>query len=202
MIAMTTEETALLSSGALGVAALIELDFAAPIGTVRYTSWSSDIVFGGATYKGIGHILAVPDVKYSAEPNNDQHTLAICSADLSVLALALGPSSTYVGRRARLYTLFIRPDGTPLPVRRLYFTGVMEPVAVSEDDDGSGVAIGRIELPMRRLGLARSRHAEGIRATHAQQQIDYPGDWGLSGMDKMLKSQVWYSREFQRASQS
>lgn len=202
MIAMTAEETALLSSGTLGVAALIELDFAAPIGTQRYTSWSSDIVFSGLTYRGIGHILALPDVKYSAEPGHDQHTLAICSADLSVLALALGPSSTYVGRRARLYTLFIRPDGTPLSVRRAYFTGVMEPVSISEDDDGAGTTTGRIELPLRRIGLARSRHAEGIRATHAQQQIDYPGDMGLAGMDKMLKSQIWHSKEYQRASQS
>lgn len=201
MIAMTPEETALLSSGTLGVAALIELDFAAPIGTQRYTSWSSDIVFGGQSYKGIGHILALPDVKYSAEPNNDSHTLAICSADLSVLSLALGPANTYVGRRARLYTIFIQTDGVALSVRRLYFTGVMEPVSIAEDDDGAGTTTGRIELPLRRLGLARSRHAEGWRATHAQQQIDYPGDMGFSGMDKMLKSQVWYSKEYQRASQ-
>ena len=200
MISMTSEELQLLRSGALGVATLIELDFASPIGTQRYTSWSSDLSIEGQLYKGIGHILAVPEVKYSAEPHNDTHTLAISSADLSVLGMALGPAHTYVGRPARLYTVWMRPDGTPLPQRRIYFTGVMEPVAVAEDDDGAGTTLGRIEMPLRRVGLARSRNAEGIRMTHAQQQTDYPGDMGLSGMEKMLQSQVWHSKEYQRAS--
>lgn len=200
MMQLTQAEIDLLASSALGVAALIELDFAPPYGTQRYTSWSSDIAFGGATYKGIGHILAMPSVKASAEAGQDTHTLAISSADMSVMALALGPSSSYVGRRARLYTIFLTPEGVPLSVSRLYFTGHMEPVAIAEEAGNDGNGTGRIELPLRRLGLSRSRNAEGIRMTHQQQQTDYPGDLGLSGMDKMLQSQVWHSREFQRAS--
>jgi hypothetical protein len=177
----------------------VELDFAAPYGTQRYTSWSSDLTIGGQTYKGLGHIMAVPAAKGMATPSSDTHTLAISSADLSVLALALGPAYTYVGRRARLYTVFL--DGNvPLPTARLYFTGQMEPVSISQDKAPTGVSTGRIELPLRRLGLGRSRNAEGIRLTHAQQQIDYPGDLGLSGLSKMLESQVWYSKEYQRAS--
>lgn len=200
MIAMDAPTAALLASGSLNVAVLIELDFAAPYGTQRYTSWSSDIPLDGVTYKGIGHILAVPTVKASAEAGHDTHTLAISSADMSVMALALGPASSYVGKRARLYTVFMTPEGLTSGVKRLYFTGQMEPVAISEEPGDGGATAGRIELPLRRLGMARSRNAEGIRMTHAQQQIDYPGDMGLSGMEKMLSSTVWHSKEYQRAS--
>lgn len=199
MIALDAAQSALIASGALAVAALIELDFTAPYGTQRYTSWSSDLVLDGSTYKGIGHILALPTIKASAQASQDTHTLAISSADMSVMALALGPSSSYVGRRARLYTVFMTAEGVVVGVKRLYFTGQMEPVAIAEEADDSGTSTGRIELPLRRLGLARSRNAEGIRMTHAQQQIDYPGDMGLSGMEKMLSSTTWFSKEFQRA---
>lgn len=199
MIALDAPTAALLASSALNVAALIELDFTAPIGTQRYTSWSSDLQYDGNTYRGIGHILAVPTVKSSAEASQDTHTLAISSADMSVIALALGPASSYVGKRARLYTVFLTMEGVPVGGKRLYFTGHMEPVSIAEESGDGGTSTGRIELPLRRLGMARSRNAEGIRMTHQQQQIDYPGDMGLSGMDKMLESQVWHSKEFQRA---
>ena len=73
----------------------------------------------------------------------------------------------------------------------------MNPAKVTRGGAG-GENNGRVEIPCSRYGMARARNYQGLRHTHAQQQLRFPGDVGLQYMQDLIeKPALWLSKRFQ-----
>lgn len=202
MIALDSTTAARLSAGALGLAWLIELDFSPA--TLRYTTWGQDVtatVDGVVrTYGGLGNALSVGQVRESEDASAEQITLSLSLANTAVLGAALGSVHTYRGRPARLYLQAFDTAGVIDGVAVRRYTGVMDRVSVAvEEDATTGTRTGRVDLHCSRIGMARARHAEGLRLSHMQHQRDFPGDLFYERMTDLIeKPRPWLSVAFQR----
>lgn len=196
---MITMGTTQHEQAVLGAHWLVELDFQAA--TVYLTTAPVNVVAGGHTYTGIGSQLAVSGVAESEDASGERITLSVPVVDVGMLAAVLGPASTYRGRAVRLslqlFDATFAPVGSPVP----RWAGYMEPVKVSRkagtpEDGGAGT--GRIEMPCNRAGMARARNYQGLRHTHAQQQLRFAGDRGFEYMQALIESPaLWLSKKFQ-----
>lgn len=199
-LAVPTAAAALLAGGTLGECWLVELDFTS--GTLRFSTWSSSILWGGNTYTALGHLLGISEIKESEDPAAEKINLTVPITSAAMLAATLGNVESYRGRKARIYLMVLDANHQPVaaPVRR--FTGTMGPVQISRDRPAleGGTRGGKITLPLTRLGLARARNSDGIRRTHQQQQAIAPGDTGLANTVNLIeKPAVWASLAFQAA---
>lgn len=191
------------AASALGVHWLVMLDFSP---TPAYlTTAAVNVTVGegeeAIVYTGVGAQLAVSSVSESEDAGAERITLSVPVVDATMLAAVLGPASTYRGRRVRLsLQLFdenLAPVGAPVP----RWAGYMEPVRVSRKagtPEEGAAGSGRIEMPCQRAGMARARNYQGLRHTHAQQLLRYPGDMGLQYMQALIESPaLWLSKRFQ-----
>lgn len=197
---LDSEATAAITSDARGAHWLIEMDFANAT-TLRYTTCVQDILFGGNTYTGLGHVLDVSAAGESEEPGADELTLTLTvTVTTALLAALVTDVESYRGREIRLYlqvtdaTSFV-PAGAA--VHR--WTGRMEPARVRWDRGGDGDGTrARIELPCIRGGASRRRRRDGLRLSHAQQQVKFPGDMGLEYLHGLTeRPALWLSKRFQ-----
>lgn len=196
MIAVSPAKQALLSSGHFAECGLIEAHFAS--GVQRLAMWPIDIQAGGYTWRGVGDAVKVPQVKSAAESSGDRLTLELSAANLALLALCLGSSSTWRGRRVRILTQFMTPEFVPVEVPDVLWQGEMIRIGVRRDQNAEGIDIAVIEVEMAAAGTGRARTAEGLRWTAQQQRARYPGDAGLDGMTSMLASTSWLSEAYQK----
>lgn len=192
---MITMPTSQHEAAVAGVAWLVQLDFEAA--TLYLATAPVNVVVGDDTYLGLGSLLTVSELKESEDATAERLTISIALVDQAMLAAVLGPASTYRGRAVRLYLqLFdsgFKPAGTPV----LRWSGTMDPVRV-ERQRNDNVLSGRIVLPCSRAGIFRARAYQGLRHTHAQQLLRYPGDLGLEYMQGLLEAPaLWLSKRFQ-----
>lgn len=196
MIAMSPAKAALLASGHFAECGLIEASFSS--GVQRMALWPIDIDAGGYTWRGMGDAIKVPQVKSAAESSGDRLTLELSAANLAVLALCLGSSSTWRGRRVRILTQFMTPEFVPVEGPDVLWQGEMIRIGVKRDQNADGIDIALIEVEMAAVGTGRARTAEGLRWTSQQQRARYPGDAGLDGMASMLEKTSWLSEAYQK----
>jgi len=112
----------------------------------------------------------------------------------------VGSAATY---RNRLVTIYLQlMDATfqraGAPVLR--WSGVMDKIRITRDStklqDGSNG--GKIEMLCSRYGMSRIRNHEGLRVTHAQQLVRFPGDLGLEFVATLVETPArWLSKKFQ-----
>ncbi len=184
----------------VGVVWMAELDFAS--GLQRLTTAPRNITVGGNTWTGLGLFAGVADLAEGSDSAAQQLTLSLAVTDTAMLALAMGGVQGYRGRPARLYLQLLDEAFQPvaLPVRR--WAGVMNKVQIDRkpaDVMASGPGSGSINLLCTRSGMARARHAQGLRLTDAQQQARYPGDTGLRYVRTLIEQPArWLSKAFQR----
>lgn len=174
---------------------LIELAFTS--GTQRLTTAPVDVVSGGHTWRGAPQI-SVQAVQETEAVGGQRVVLSAVLADSAALGAFLGPSTTYRGRPMRLY-LQVFSD-VFAPVGAAVYRGLwrMEPVRVIRQPSEEGPMTSRIELPCSRSGLNRARMVAGLRSTHQQQQLAYPGDLGLQYRQELIeRPALWLSRRFQ-----
>lgn len=189
---------ALLASPVRGAHWLIDLAFAD--GTMYLTTNALDIVSAGQTYRGLGQLLAVSSIQESEDSSTEKLTLSVPVVNNAMLAATLGNVESYRGRRVRLYLQLIGENFQPVGERVARWSGYMEPVKVSRTSPphAGGAAGGRIELPCSRAGMARARNYEGLRLTHAQQQLAHPGDRGFEYVQGLIEQPaLWLSKRFQ-----
>lgn len=199
MLAMDSAQLSLLASDAVGVVYLVQLDFDA--GTFYFTTFNSPLVISGITYTATGALGSVGDIKESQETDSQTLTLSLSIADQALLAASLGSVEGYRGRQARIYLQLLDAQYRPVGVPKLRFAGEMEPVKVQRDQqpDEGGPVGGRIELPISRAGMSRARNADGLRLTHEQQQVEFPGDRGLEYVRSLIERPAqWLSKRFQQ----
>lgn len=182
-----------LTAGVYAAHWLAELDFAAPIGTLRYTTLPVDRTIGGQVYSGVGGNVSISPVRESEDASAEKVTVSIAIVDEAMLAAALGPADRYRNRQIRLYLQIFDGAFVAMGSPVLRWQGYMDPVRVKRDGQG-----GRIELPCSRAGMARSRNAQGLRVTHAQWVRRYPGERGLEYLQTLINQPVtWLSKRFQ-----
>lgn len=198
MLALDSEQLALLASDAVGVVFLVQLDFDA--GTYYLSTFNVTRTFAGQTYLGLGDLAAVGDIKESAETDSQTLTISLSVVNQAMLAACLGNVEGYRGRQARIYLQLLDAQYRPVGAPRLRFAGEMEPVKVPrESPSQAGEPVrGTVELPVSRAGMSRARNAEGLRLTHEQQQAEYPGDLGLQYVRGLVERPAqWLSKRFQ-----
>jgi len=182
-------------TGVYGVCWLIEMDFSG--GMVYATTAPVNVDYGGHSYTGLGNLVQVGGLSESENNSAEKLSVSVSVVDSTMLALVLVDANTYRGRsitlRLQLLTETFAPIGTP--VKR--WAGAMNPAKVTRGGHG-GENTGRIELPCSRYGMARARNYQGLRHTHAQQLLRFPGDVGLQYMQDLIeKPALWLSKRFQ-----
>jgi hypothetical protein len=194
-LSLGTAADAQIATRVYGAQWLIELNFST--GTQRLTTAAIDVTSGGHTWRSAPQI-AVQSVNETEAIDGQRVVLAAVLADSDSLAVFLGDSSVYRARTMRLWLQVLSDAFVPVgsPVSRGVWR--MEPIRILRQRADDGRNTSRIELPCSRSGLARARLAVGLRSTHQQQQIAYPGDLGLQYRQSLIeKPALWLSRRFQ-----
>lgn len=189
-----TAGDAQLASGAYGAAFLLDLDLAdAPVHLITLP-FNKDIA--GITYLAAPH-LQVDSIGTSEDSRFDKIKLSLPLTDQVTLARLTGSASNYRGREVSIWFQVFTTGHVPVGNRSLEWRGYMDPVKVQRKAGSQGIT-GRIELPCVRVGVARSRRAEGRRVTDAQQQARYPGDLGCQYIQTLTETPpAWLTKAFQ-----
>lgn len=183
-----------------GVALLAQLDFTA--GTQYITTAAQTITTGGNTYTGLGSLVSVGNFNEAVDSSAEKITLSLSVANAAMLALALGNVEGYRGRAVRLYLQLYDEQFVAVasPVQR--WSGVMDRVQITRKPagpDNAGSDGGSVELQCSRSGMARARNYQGLRLTHQQQQLRFPGDTGLQYVRTLIEQPTqWLSKRFQQ----
>jgi hypothetical protein len=199
VITLDGGQSAQFNASVRGVTLLIDLDFS---GGFQYiTTFSSPIVANGHTYTALGNILSVGDFRESEVLTTDKLVLRLSLVNTSMLAYVLGPATVYRGRDVRIYLQLLNDKWIPVEAPILRWSGMMDKVRINRKPTktGDSASTGDIELVCQRAGLSRFRNVLGFRMTHAQQQLDYPGDMGLEYTEQLLTDPpVWMTKQFQQ----
>ena len=189
---MTTDTR--LASSHTALLFLIELGFTS--GTQRLTNWTHNVDWMGYTWVGLGAVVSVGGAAVAERLDYPAMDIGLNPGNTAMLALALGNVSTYRRRPVTIYYATLddelRAEGDP----QLFWAGVMDQIRVSTGDgegDGGSVVM-RCENPSR-----DNRSPRLLRLNHAQHQARWPGDTGLSRIERMTgQPAVWLSKKFQR----
>jgi hypothetical protein len=196
MIPVNAGQLAVLGSSVRGVTLLVDLDF--ETGPLYVTTFSSPIVANAHTYTAVGNLLSVSEFRESEVLSTDKLTLKVSLVNTAMLATTIGPASVYRGRTVKIYIQLLNDKWVPVEAPILRWVGFMDKVRINRQPSQTGPGQGNIELICQRAGLARFRNSVGFRMTHAQQQVDYPGDMGLEYTETLLTDPPpWMSKRFQ-----
>lgn len=196
MIGINAGQQAVFNASVRGVTLLVDLEFST--GTIYATTFSSPIVANGHTYTAVGNVLSVSEFRESEVLATDKLTLKVSIVNTAMLAYAIGPASVYRGRPVKIYIQLLNDKWVPVEAPLLRWVGFMDKVRINRQSNQTGEDQGSIDLICQRAGLARFRNTIGYRMTHAQQQLDYPGDMGLEYTESLLNNPPpWMSKRFQ-----
>lgn len=197
MITLSPTQQAVLAQNARGVVWLVEMQFLS--GTQYKTTHSAPIVYAGNTYGALGQVMTISNVSESGTIKTDRLKVRLSITDEAVLAFLIGPASEYRNRRIKLYAQFIGSEWQPVGDAIKRWSGFMDKLSVSRTSNPQGESGGFIEMTCVRAGIAKFRSDSGLRLSHAQQQLEYPGDMGLEYTESLVNNPVvWLSKEFQK----
>lgn len=188
---VTIEQQAALEQPVVAVAYFAEFDFkSAP---VRVCNFNQNQSWGGHDWRGMGLIGSVSDVTESDGLESSPLNFTLSVADLTVLALAVGPVEEYRGRRAKMWMCPLDDKfhlvGDPV----ICWRGVMDMMTVGVDG-GDGKIVLKCETSV--FGLKRR---PSLRMNAAQQKIRHPNDTGFAYQSDLISNPaVWLSRRFQK----
>lgn len=199
MIPYTAGQESRINASVRGVTLLIDLEFAS--GTIYATTFSMPIAANGHTYTALGNVLTVSDFRESEVLTTDKLSLKLSLVNTAMLAYVIGPASEYRNRSVRIYAQLLGDTWIPVETPILRWVGYMDKVRVTRRTSKTDKSSGEIELVCQRAGLSRFRNKIGFRMSHAQQQLDFPGDMGLEYTEQLVTNPpVWMSKAFQEVS--
>lgn len=197
MLTLDTSAQTQIDANVRGVQWLVALDFAS--GMVRYTTNAVDITSGGYTWQGFGALVTVNDVRESEDGAPGDVTLGLSLVSTAMLAAAIGNVENYRNRSARLSLQLIGANFQPVGAPVARWAGYMNKVRIKRSTSKEGSSSGTIEMVCSRAGANRSRAATGLRHTHAQHILRFPGDNGFEYIQTLIeKPAVWLSKRFQQ----
>ena len=196
MIPYTTGQGATINATVRGVTLLVDLEFAS--GTIYATTFSVPIVANGETYTALGNVMSVSDFRESEVLTTDKLSIKLSLVNTAMLAYVIGPASEYRNRSVRIYAQLVNDAYLPVEAPILRWAGYMDKVRVTRRTSKTESSSGEVELICQRAGLSRFRNVLGFRMSHAQQQLDFPGDMGLEYTEQLVTNPpIWMSKRFQ-----
>lgn len=197
MLTLDSSAQTQIDANVRGVQWLVALDFAS--GMVRYTTNAVDITSGGYTWQGFGSLVGVDGVRESEDGATGDVTLSLSLVSTAMLAAAIGNVENYRNRSARLSLQLIGPSFQPVGAPVARWAGYMNKVRIKRSTSKDGGSSGSIQMVCSRAGAKRSRAATGLRHTHAQHILRFPGDNGFEYQQTLIeKPAVWLSKQFQQ----
>ena len=162
---------------------LVELQW--PTGTARAWNGYGDIVFGGNTYTGTGHLGTLSPIKESRDGAANGVQLRLSGIPSSLVALALADDTQ--GQPAKIHFGLLNASAGFTVDPYLIFDGVIDICPI--EDDGTTATI-TINLEKE---LIDSR-ARGRRYTDEDLQIEYPGDPGLEYVAGLQNKEITWGK--------
>lgn len=173
---------------------LVEMQFASA--TIRLTNWGHNVNVLGQTWYGLNAITSISTMSESERLEYPSLELGMQIADPAQLALALGPAIEYRNRPVIVREWVLDDELRPLDAPEIVWAGLMDQIRLKTGDgerQEAGVVL-RCEIPGR-----DSRAAQSLRLNNAQHQARFPGDTGLSRMERLSgQPQTWLSKKFQK----
>ena len=196
MIGLDGGQQTVINSRVRGMTLLLDLEFST--GTQYLTTYGVNIPANGHDYVALGNLVSVSPFRESASLSLDKMTLRLSLVNTAMLAYVIGPASVYRNRKVRIYVQLIDDKWVPVQAPKLRWSGVMDKLSITRNPSKDGLGSGSIDLECQRAGLVRFRNSTGLRMTHYQQQLDYPGDLGLEYTQQLVETPpVWLSAKFQ-----
>lgn len=144
---------------------LVELDWSS--GMVRCWTGYGEIVWDGNTYYGTGDLGGISPIAESGDLGANGVTLSLSGIPSDAIADALTDDSQ--GRSGKIWLASLGSNGAFEADPYLIFDGLIDVTGI--DDDGTSATIS-VTLEKELI----DRRVQSRRATHEDQQIDYPGD--------------------------
>lgn len=193
---LTTDQQLELEKPVTRAAYFAEFEFLSA--TVYVSSLGQTVTWGGHDWIGLGAIGGITPLEESSGTNASALTFTLNLAQIEWLTLAIGDTSEYRGRNAKLYfcplDVQFRLIDTPIACWR----GTMDTMT-SSIDGKRGESTGRISLKCETSAYGLKRKSS-LRINAAQQKQRYPLDTGLDYITDLLgnpNSNIWLSKKFQ-----
>ncbi len=181
-----------MAADVVGIAALVEAQ--AKSGTLRMTTWPLDIVTMGQTWRGVGALGRVGELRESDDGKAEQLDLELNIIDVGLRGFALDPND-YIDQPVSLWLVGINPssgliDGSP--VKR--FGGVMDRAQVDPTEDGA-----KITMECRTASYNVRTNPAALRLNDAQHKAERPGERGFEYLQSMIGQPVLWLGEWTQA---
>jgi len=166
---LTAAALAQIQSQRAEVIHLLSLGFSG--GTIRFTSGSNNVDWGGNTYSAAGSAMSFEGVNETPDPSGQRLRITLDGVQLSAITPLL--AQNYIGRLGTLRRAYINTAGTIIADPIVLFTGYLNaPWEVSEDWDGRWAKV-TTELVSP---LAVFNQVRGLTADLTSHQRFFTGD--------------------------
>ena len=185
MRTVSSPAAAVLASGVVPMALLIEMDLTSPL---NLNTSNINLVVSGTTYAGVGEFSSIaPLADTPAEVRGLTFQISGVPSDRISLAL----SEPVQGKAVRIKTVILDPTTYTVLDTRLRWAGLLDVMTISES---GGTAV--ISVSAEYAGIDLSRAATSLYSDPEQQRLN-PGDLFLQFMaDQVSQRIIWPSVEF------
>lgn len=186
-IATNTGFDAVAGAGAYAAIALVEAQ--ARSGTLRLTDWPLDVVAMGQSWRGLGNMGQVGELRESDDGAPQKLTLSLSPIDMTNRSFSLGDPSDYQDRILRLWVAMLDAETLQLsgaPVLR--FAGVMDVMRFPREDNTM-----KIELDCRTVSYDVRSNPSALRMNDQQHQTRHPGETGFRYLQSLIGNPAIYT---------
>jgi hypothetical protein len=183
---MTAAAKTQASATQLQSAHLLSVHFDAPTGTIYLTDYARNIVSGGQTYLGAGHLVGLDAVQETAEALVQSIQATFSGVDQVWIANIL--TEQFMDRRLMISRAFLNTTTEALiadPV--LIFDGRMDSPSISEDPVAGTCTVAVVATNH----WTDFQRRPGRHTSSAEQQIHYPGDPSFDLMNTLKDPVKW-----------
>lgn len=157
---------------------------------LRVNTTAGDVVFGGATYQGVGTFLTMSGFEDTAEMKSNGLTIGLSGLDPSILSHSL--TNDYHNRPITVFTGFLDGGGENAGAVMTSFKGRMTGMQITEDAAGANTIV--VNCENRLVDLKRPCNLRYVK--ESQKLIDST-DTGFNRMEKLQTVEVLWGKESQ-----
>jgi hypothetical protein len=187
---LSVDQQAELEKPKCNTAWFVELQFVSA--TVRMCNYGQTFSWGGYDWIGLGSVGKISAVDESAGVQSSAMNFSLNSAQVSLLALAVGAVEEYRNQPAKLYFSPLNEHGALIDTPEVCWRGRMDVMSFGIDGEE-----GQINLKCETSSFSLKRTS--MRLNSAQQKQRYPTDTGFDYIEDLLANQqVWLTKKFQQ----
>jgi len=167
--------------------------------TVYVSSLGQTVTWGGHDWLGLGAIGGISPLEENSGTNASALIFTLNLAQIEWLTLAIGNTSEYRGRDAKLYFCPLDEQFRLIDTPQVCWRGTMDTMT-SSIEGTRGESTGKISLKCETSAYGLKRKSS-LRINAAQQKQKYPTDTGLDYLTDLLgnpDSTIWLTKRFQQ----